>query len=85
LTGKNHRVGLFFLGLDLDHFSTFVMTTIRAHTMRLAHFTTVAALYQVDCFQGIVGAPTVTAAGRVFSLGLRGHSITPVSIKSFYS
>jgi hypothetical protein len=80
LTGKNHRVGLFFLCLDLDHFSTFVMTTIRAHVMRLAHFTTVAALNQVGRFQGIVGAPTITAAGREFSLRLRGHWITPVSI-----
>jgi len=57
------------------------MATIGTNTVRLAQFTAVAALNQVGGDECIVGAPAITATGRMFTLGLRGHTITPVSIK----
>jgi hypothetical protein len=69
-----------FLFFEVDHLTAFVVAAARAHAMWQAHLATVATLYQGLRGQRVMGAPAVTSAGRVFSLGMGGHALTPVSI-----
>jgi hypothetical protein len=70
-------VWLFLFFLNADHFTAFVMTAVGTDSVRQTHLTTIGALYQVARLQGIVGAATVAATGRMFSLWMRGHGLTP--------
>jgi hypothetical protein len=57
------RCRLFF---HIDDFATLVMTAVGANPVGQAHFTAVAALYQVVYSQGIVGATLVPAGAGMF-------------------
>jgi hypothetical protein len=50
-----------FLFFDVDYFAAFIMSTVRAHGVGQAHFSAIAALHQVACYQTIVGAAAITA------------------------
>jgi hypothetical protein len=76
LAGRSRRVdarGLILL--DFDDFAAFILSAFGADGMRQAFFATIGAGNQVVDLQGIVGAATITATLRMFTLWMRGHAL----------
>ena len=53
---------LLFIFFDLDHFTSLIVTAVRADDMRQAHGTTVRAGDDVTSHNGVVGAAAIAAA-----------------------
>jgi len=71
-------VSLFLFFFHADDFAAFIVSTIWADGMRQAHLATIAAGYQVERFQSIVGAAAITTSFGQFPFWLWGHGLTPV-------
>ena len=69
-------------GLDLDHFSAVVVTTICTNPMRYVLLTAIGARDQVTRLEGVVGPAAVSAAFRYFTLRKRWHTITPLTLNT---
>ena len=52
---------LFLLVFFGDDFAALIKTAIITYGMRQNHLTAIAALYQVDCLQRIMGSAAITA------------------------
>jgi hypothetical protein len=74
-------LGFFLFFFDLDHFASLIVTAARADNMRQAHGTAVRAGDKVASHNGIVGAAAIATAFRVFTFGLRGHSVLLIDMQ----
>jgi len=74
VTTRRNLFGLLLIFLDLDDFTTLVKSAIRTDRMRKAHGAAVRAGREIAGLQGVVGAPVVTTAFRVFAFWMWGHS-----------
>jgi hypothetical protein len=60
---------------DFNHFTAFILATIRAHAVRKFLLMAVGAFRQAHFLQGIMGAAFTCARGGVSTFGIRHFSV----------